>query len=164
MEQALSIFERLSLKMGDSRIAKAKVGSSAISKKPSRIICWLCQKTEQPSTASGSTGSLSLNRARHRYKPYFPPLISKKVDTPKRYSAVEKFRSIQLKGDVEELRFTLAEVPATMESCSVEASRYSPWDLADEGVDGEVAELAEYFDQFVNICLKMSALAESMYA
>lgn len=49
-------------------------------------------------------------------------------------------------------------------SCSVEASRYLPWDLADEGVDGEVAELAEYFNQFVNICLKMSALAESMYA
>lgn len=33
----------------------------------------------------------------------------------------------------------------------------------DEGVAGEVAELAEYFWQFVAMKLKMSSLAESMY-
>ncbi|EFO15831.1 hypothetical protein LOAG_12678 [Loa loa] len=167
MEQTLSIFERLSLKASDSRDSEDG-GSNRTPKKISKIICF-CQKAQQPSTASSYTARLSKDRARHRYKPYLLPLINKKVDTLKRNSALEKLWGIKLEGDVDELRLTLSEQPSIMErskssSCAVEASRYLPWDLADEGVDGEVAELAEYFNQFVNICLKMSALAESMYA
>uniref|UniRef100_A0A0R3RX11 Peroxide-inducible transcript 1 protein n=1 Tax=Elaeophora elaphi TaxID=1147741 RepID=A0A0R3RX11_9BILA len=167
MEQALSIFERLSLKAGDNKDLEDD-GNNRILRKPSKTI-FFCQKTQQPSTASSYTARLSKDRTRHRHKPYLLPIVNKKVDTFKRNSALEKLRGIKLEGDVDELRLTLSEQPSIMErsknsSCSVEASRYSPWDLADEGVDGEVAELAEYFNQFVNICLKMSALAESMYA
>ncbi|VDK86878.1 unnamed protein product [Litomosoides sigmodontis] len=167
MEQALSIFERLSLKASDSKDSKDDANNK-IPKKQSKTLSF-CQKTQQPSTASSYTARLTKDRARHRYKPYLLPLMSKPVDTLKRNSALEKLWNIKLDGDVDELKLMLSEQPSTMErskssSCSIEASRYSPWDLADEGVDGEVAELAEYFNQFVNICLKMSALAESMYA
>ncbi|VDO27432.1 unnamed protein product [Onchocerca flexuosa] len=170
VEQALSIFEKLSLKADDSRDSEDDGDSRIprISKKSFKTI-YFCQKTQQPSTASGYTARLSRDRTRHRYKPYLLPLMSKKVDTLKRNSVLEKLWNIKLEGDVDDLRLTLSEQPSITErskssSCSVEASRCSPWDLADEGVDGEVAELAEYFNQFVNICLKMSALAESMYA
>ncbi|CAG9530856.1 unnamed protein product [Cercopithifilaria johnstoni] len=167
MEQTLSIFERLSLKAGDNKDSEDD-GNNKITRKSSKTICFY-QKTQQPSTASSYTVRLTKNRTRHRYKPYLLPLMSKIVDTLKRNSALERLWGIKLEGDVDELRLTLSEQPFIIErskssSCSVEASRYSPWDLADEGVDGEVAELAEYFNQFVNICLKMSVLAESMYA
>ncbi|KAM3721595.1 Urease accessory protein UreH [Dirofilaria immitis] len=167
MEQALSIFEKLSLKAGDNRDSEDDANNRMprISKKPSKTI-YFCQETQQPSTASSHIARLSKDRTRHRYKPYLLPLMSKKIDIFKRNSALDRLWGIKLEGDVDELRLTLSEQPSIMErnkssSCSVEASRYSPWDLADEGVDGEVAELAEYFNQFVNICLKMSALAES---
>ncbi|KAL3998086.1 hypothetical protein ACH3XW_13585 [Acanthocheilonema viteae] len=164
MEQALSIFERLSLKAGDSEDSEDN-GNNKILRKSSKTICF----SQQPSTASSYTARLTKDRTRHRYKPYLLPLMIKTTDTLKRNSVLEKLWGIKLEGDVDELRLTFAKQPSIMErsknsSCAVEASRYSPWDLADEGVDGEVAELAEYFNQFVNICLKMSALAESMYA
>ncbi|VDN83228.1 unnamed protein product, partial [Brugia pahangi] len=167
VEQALSIFEKLSLKAGDNKDSE-NVGDSKIPRKSFKTTL-LCQKMQQPSTASSYTARIFKDRTRHRYKPYLLPLMSKKVETLKRISVLEKLWSIKLEGDVDELRLTLSEQPSIMErskssSCSVEASRYSPWELADEGVDGEVAELAEYFNQFVNICLKMSVLAESMYA
>ncbi|VDK50502.1 unnamed protein product [Anisakis simplex] len=66
--------------------------------------------------------------------------------------------------DIEELKLSLLLSLNTnnrsTSSCSIEASRYSP---VDEGVAGEVAELAEYFSRFVAMKLKMSPLAESMY-
>ncbi|MCP9261125.1 hypothetical protein DINM_004211 [Dirofilaria immitis] len=189
MEQALSIFEKLSLKAGDNRDSEDDANNRMprISKKPSKTI-YFCQETQQPSTASSHIARLSKEindlcdflpgeseREQEPSSSYSAPIQTifiafneQKIDIFKRNSALDRLWGIKLEGDVDELRLTLSEQPSIMErnkssSCSVEASRYSPWDLADEGVDGEVAELAEYFNQFVNICLKMSALAESMY-
>lgn len=53
MEQTLSIFEKLSLKAGDSKDSK-NYENSNISRKPSKTISF-CQEMQQPSTASSYT-------------------------------------------------------------------------------------------------------------
>jgi len=78
-------------------------------------------------------------------------------------STIAKLKDVKLNGDVESLKNKLVSKsssstgPAISSGCSIEARN-------DESFDGEVNELAEYFNQFVNVKLKMSALAESMYA
>lgn len=57
MEQALSIFERLSLKACDIKDSEND-GNNKIPRKPSKTISF-CQKTQQPSTASSYTARLS---------------------------------------------------------------------------------------------------------
>lgn len=199
MEQALSIFERLSLKASDSKDSKDDTNIK-IPKKPSKTLSF-CQKTQQPSTASSYTARLTkeqvsesvrlcyfqvlsirhklrayniwnvvrrwrslprlisnyvvffklewnrfddrkrelqssknkrkfcynllyyfgqfiekfFSRARHRYKPYLLPLMSKAVDTLKRNSALEKLWNIKLDGDVDELKLMLSDQPSIME-------------------------------------------------
>ncbi|VDM38518.1 unnamed protein product [Toxocara canis] len=115
------------------------------------------------------------SRNKYRYRPYIRPRrkyvpISCERMQNITLSIVEKLSRIKLEKieDVEELKLTLILSPTSSNrcccrcagSCSMEASRCSP---IDEGVAGEVAELAEYFSQFVAMKLKMSPLAESMY-
>ncbi|VDN06344.1 unnamed protein product [Thelazia callipaeda] len=165
LEQTLSIFKRLSLKASDRRDDEYN-GCSKISQKLSQANVKY-QNVEQSSTVSGYARGFANIRALYRYKPYWSPII-RISDASNRNFIIEKLGCIKLKGDIRDLRILLAESTTTLKrsnnsSCSLEA-RCSSWDLDDEGVDGAVAELAEYFDQFVTISLKMSALAESMYA
>uniref|UniRef100_A0AC35U2W9 Oxidative stress-responsive protein 1 n=1 Tax=Rhabditophanes sp. KR3021 TaxID=114890 RepID=A0AC35U2W9_9BILA len=51
----------------------------------------------------------------------------------------------------------------TTTSCSFEICKKPKYSQTAEN-DGEINELTEYFDRFVGVELKMSALAESMYA
>uniref|UniRef100_A0A0M3HWS5 Peroxide-inducible transcript 1 protein n=1 Tax=Ascaris lumbricoides TaxID=6252 RepID=A0A0M3HWS5_ASCLU len=109
-------------------------------------------------------------RNKYRCRPYVRPQIkyaSASNDSKQHTSSssVETLSHIKLDKieDIDELKLMLILSPTNCcrcaESCAMQASR-SP---VDEGVAGEVAELAEYFWQFVAMKLKMSSLAESMY-
>ncbi|CAB3408888.1 unnamed protein product [Caenorhabditis bovis] len=96
-----------------------------------------------------------------RYAPYKCPINSRWKQRPNEEQkepeyTIEILLPVVLKGDVEPLKLCLIDRKDSVTPCSVQAARPpSP--------DDDVDELTEYFEHFVRVDLKMSALAESMY-
>lgn len=147
---------------------------SASSSDCSPVVARSSIRSQGPSsskTGDGVTTSPVMrdSRVKHRWRPYSTPTIksipSSDVSSELQvlfelYTFVQMYYSklalIRLKGDVEALRLCIFEMPRSAAmNCSLQASRPP---------DPHIDELAEYFEHFVNVRLKMSALAESMYA
>uniref|UniRef100_A0A0N5AGI2 Uncharacterized protein n=1 Tax=Syphacia muris TaxID=451379 RepID=A0A0N5AGI2_9BILA len=171
-EETLLDLQRLTLGVGEKREEKSfrgkKQRKAEVSENKEEAKSYSCATTCQPSISS--LQQQPNVRRWFRYQPYTRPkmkwcvlLESRPLDFS---SLVKELGDIRLNADVDDIRrLTLLSASyARLDlsgTCSFEATRYSS---ADEGMEGEVAELAEYFSQFVNVGLKMSSLAESMYA